>query len=131
MEKNHFTTSSIAQYLDSSTQNYIVSYLELHGPLSTAPNVSAMVPTPRKRACDIVDTNPLAVETFGGWGVDVPLFFQAVAGRVADSTFQPRNGCSAALFQELAVRLHRGNADMLLRARPPALRRIWLIIGPR
>jgi hypothetical protein len=58
---------------------------------------------------------PLAVKTFGGWGADALRFFHTVAGRVADRTGQPTNSCSYSLFQELAVRLQRGNAHMLLR----------------
>jgi hypothetical protein len=82
----------------------------------------------RKRAQNTADCQavgirflPLAVETFGGWGADALRFFQTVAGRVADRTGQPRNSCFASLFQELAVRLQRGNAHMLLR-RAPLLR---------
>jgi hypothetical protein len=82
----------------------------------------------RKRAQNTADCQtlgilflPLAVETFGGWGADALHFFPTVAGRIADRISQPRNSCSASLFQELPVRLQRGNAHMLLR-RAPLLR---------
>jgi hypothetical protein len=60
----------------------------------------------RKRAHNTADCQnvcscflPLAVETFGGLCEDALRFFQTVAERVTDRAGQPRNSCSASLFQ--------------------------------
>jgi hypothetical protein len=53
----------------------------------------------------------LAVETFCGWGADALRFIQTVARRVTDRTGQPRNSCSASLFQDRSKKPENGDSS--------------------
>jgi hypothetical protein len=115
---NHWPSTSVTSPLAVTILQYA----------ATTAGSAAAAAERRKRAQNTADCQtvgirflPLAAEASGGWGADAMRFFQTVAGRVAERTGQPSNRCSACLFQELAVRLQRGNAHMLLR-RAPLLR---------